>query len=238
MALPDVSIILPAMNETFSLDETVRVILEENSDDIKEIFIMLSPRGTPECAAMATTLAERYPHLVKPTIQKRGFVGGAIRDAFELVTGDYTILMSSDLETDPHSVKSLIAKIREGYDIVTATRWTGAGFTGYNPVKYLFNKIFQSFFGALYGTPLTDLTFAYRIFKTEIVKRIKWEELRHPFLFETIIKPLRLGYRVAEIPSPWAARREGESQNTFWRNFDYFRIGFRVLRMPQDSMLK
>ena len=99
--------------------------------------------------------------------------------------------MSSDLETDPHTVKSLIAKIREGYDIVTCTRWTGAGFTGYNPLKYILNKIFQIFFGILYHT--TDLTFAFRIFKTDIIKCVKWEELRHPFLFETIIKPLRLG---------------------------------------------
>jgi len=215
------------MNETFSLEETTRVILEENPSDIKEILIVLSTRGTPECAAMAQSLKERYS-VVKPIIQKRGFVGGAIRDAFEVVLGDYVILMASDLETDPHAVVRLITKAREGYDIVTATRWTGAGFTGYSPVKYILNKIFQLFFRALYGTSLTDLTYAFRIFRTDIVRRIRWEELRHPFLFETIVKPLRLGYKISEIPAAWSARKEGESQNTFWRNFEYFRTGFKV----------
>jgi glycosyltransferase involved in cell wall biosynthesis len=225
------------MNETFSLEETVAVILTENPADIREILIVISPRGTDECATTAHDLASRYP-IVRVIVQNRKFIGGALQDGFDEVRGEYTVLMSSDLETDPHTVRALIAKVREGYDIVTCTRWTGAGFSGYNPVKYLLNKVFQVFFGILYGTKLTDLTFAYRIFKTDIVKRIRWQELRHPFLFETIIKPLRLGYSVAEIPSPWAARKEGESQNTFWGNFEYFKIGFRVLRMSQSDLLK
>ena len=236
MTLPDVSVILPAMNETFSLDETVRIILDENPADIKEILVVLSPKSTPECVATAHSLATRYP-VVKPIVQKRGFVGGAIRDAFEVVSGDYVILMASDLETDPHAVRELIRKEREGYDIVTATRWTGAGFTGYDPVKYVLNKIFQIFFRILYGTRLTDLTYAFRIFKTDIVKRIRWEELRHPFLFETMVKPLRLGYKITEIPAAWSARKEGESQNTFWRNFEYFKIGFKVRFASRASLI-
>jgi hypothetical protein len=47
-------------------------------------------------------------------------------------------------------------------------------------------------------------------------------------LFETVVKPLRLGVQVIEIPGFWRARTEGESQNTFARNFEYFRIGLRV----------
>jgi hypothetical protein len=226
------------MNETFSLRDTVRIILEENSIDIKEIIIVISPRSTPECADMAAQLAAEYPQ-VRVVVQKRKFVGGALQDGFDEVRGAYTILMASDLETDPHTVKALVAKAREGYDVVTCTRWSKAGgFRGYNPVKFVLNKVFQITFRILYRTKLTDLTYAYRIFKTDIVKRIRWDELRHPFLFETILKPLRLGYSVAEIPSPWEARKEGESQNTFWRNFEYFRIGFRVLFMSQQSMLK
>lgn len=237
MPKADISVIVPAMNETFSLEQTVQILLDENPDDIKEIVIVISPRSTSECTITAHKMAETYPP-VRVLVQKKKFVGGAVQDGFDEVSGAYTILMSSDLETDPHTVKAMIAKVREGYDIVTCTRWTGAGFKGYNPVKYILNKIFQSIFRILYWTNLTDLTFAFRIFKTDIVKKIKWEELRHPFFLETIIKPLRLGYRVAEIPSPWAARTEGESQNTFWRNFEYFKIGLRVLWMPKKAMLK
>ena len=71
------------------------------------------------------------------------------------------------------------------------------------------------FFAVLYGTRLTDMTYAYRIYPTKLVQSLRWEELRHPFLFEALVKPLRLGVAVIEIPSIWKARMEGESQNTF-----------------------
>jgi len=71
----------------------------------------------------------------------------------------------------------------------------------------------------LYGVHLSDMTFAYRIFPTKLVRGIRWEELRHAFLFETLVKPLRLGVPVIEIPSPWKARTEGKSQNAFFPEF-------------------
>jgi hypothetical protein len=60
------------------------------------------------------------------------------------------------------------------------------------------------------------------------IQAVKWEELRHPFLFESLIKPLRLGVPVFEIPGIWKARTEGESQNTFARNFSYVTVGLRT----------
>jgi hypothetical protein len=70
------------------------------------------------------------------------------------------------------------------------------------------------------------------------VRSIRWEELKHPFLFETIVKPLRLGVEVVEVPSTWRVRTEGVSHNTFLTNFFYFRIGLRTLFMPRRKILK
>ena len=85
---------------------------------------------------------------------------------------------------------------------------------------------------------LTDLTYGYRLFKTELVQNIQWEELRHPFLLETLLKPVRLGVRVVEVPTSWRARTEGESHNSFWRNFLYFRIAVKVLFTSRRKLMK
>jgi hypothetical protein len=105
-------------------------------------------------------------------------------------------------------------------------------------MKFVANRIFQLCFSALYLTRLSDLTYGYRLFPVALVRAIAWEELRHPFLFETIIKPLRLGVPVIEIASTWRVREEGESQNTFLRNFEYFRIGLRVRLMRVRRILR
>ena len=82
------------------------------------------------------------------------------------------------------------------------------------------------------------MTYGFRVFPTKLVNQIKWEELRHPFLFESILKPIRLQIPVIEIPSKWNARDNGESQNTFYRNFYYFKTGFKILMMKQSHILK
>ncbi len=139
-------------------------------------------------------------------------------------------MMASDLETDPRDVPILIAEAKKLPDaIITASRWRkGGGFEGYSRVKLLANWTFQKSFSALYATRLTDMTYGYRIFPTRLVQAIQWEEVRHPLLFETLIKPMRLGVKVVEIPSVWKVRHEGESQNTFFRNFEYFKTGLRA----------
>ena len=53
-----------------------------------------------------------------------------------------------------------------------------------------------------------------------------------------MIKPLRLGVPALEIPSVWTARQEGESQNPFFRNFEYFRTGLKVRFAPRRSLLR
>jgi glycosyltransferase involved in cell wall biosynthesis len=233
-----VSVILPVIDETVSLRKTVEILLAENRPDIFEILIVACKLTTPEATAVAQELVRDYPDLIQLRYQKRPFLGGAMRDAFEWAQGAYILMMASDLETDPTSVKDLIAKAKEGYDIVTATRWkTGQKFEGYNPLKYLLNWIFQKTFGIFYGTELSDLTYGFRIFRADLLKKIAWEELRHPFLLETILKPLRLGARVAEIPTSWHARIEGESHNSFFRNFVYFRIAIKTRFKPKQKLI-
>ena len=79
------------------------------------------------------------------------------------------------------------------------------------------------------------MTYAYRIMPTELIQNIKWEELRHPFLLETLLKPLVLGVKIKEIPAKWEARSEGESQNTFIRTFEYLRIAFKTRYQRENN---
>jgi hypothetical protein len=149
-------------------------------------------------------------------------------------------MMASDLETNPSDVKPLIEQARRNPDaIITASRWqSGGAFHGYDPVKLVANKIFQTLFSAIYATRLSDMTYGYRLFPRNLVRSINWEELRHAFLFETIVKPLRLGVTIIEIPSVWQARTEGKSQNTLMQNFLYLRTGLRTRFAKRSSLVR
>lgn len=238
--LKDLSVILPVMNETISLERTVEIVLRDLPAKIREFLIVVCDRTTPQAMSVVADLAKRYPGLVVVHRQKLPFLGGAMREAFELAHGSHTVLMASDLETDPNDLAVMVAEAeRHPQAIITASRWLQPGsFKGYSPAKLIFNRVFQQIFSLLYGVRLTDMTFAYRIYPTPLLKTIEWEELRHPFLFECLIKPLRLGVGVIEVPSHWKARIEGESQNTFLRNFVYVRTGIRMRFRSSKSILK
>lgn len=226
---PSVSIIMPVMDETTSLRETVEIVMQENAPRIHEIICVTSKYSTAAALEVCHELALKWPEIVVVRQQERPYLGGALQDAFRWATGSHILLMASDLETPPHAAKELIAVAGQGWDIVATTRWQGkGGFSGYNPVKYVLNWIFQKVIRTLYHTRLTDLTFGYRIYRAEFLKHHEWQELRHPFLLECLLRPLMRGATSTEIPVFWEPRREGESHNPFWRNFLYFRIAFQL----------
>lgn len=232
MKKPDrlrVSVIMPVMDETISLRDTIEIVMRECADDVHEIICVTSKFTSEESTKVCEELVARWPQTVWMRQQTKPHLGGALQDAFSWATGSHILLMASDLETPPHNAKDIIAKAREGWDIVATTRWSQqGGFEGYNPVKFIANWTFQKAISLLYRTKLTDLTFGYRIWRTELLRNHKWEELRHPFLLECLLRPLRLNASSTEIPVFWKPRIEGVSHNPFWRNFLYFRIAFKL----------
>jgi glycosyltransferase involved in cell wall biosynthesis len=237
-----VSILLPAINETYSLQQTVETILNVcQKEDLCEFFIVLCNKSTSECIKTAEDIKQQVNNSIPVRIyyQKQPFIGSAMREAFDLVKGTHVVMMSTDLETDPAVIPEFIKQIKEHPDdIVTASRWIGNGtFIGYNTIKLIANFIFQKMIALLFWSKLTDITYAYRIFPVPLAQSIRWEETKHPFFLETALKPLRLGVHIHEIPAQWKARTEGESQNSFFKNFDYFRTAFKVRCMKKNKIL-
>lgn len=234
-----VSFILPATDETFSLEETVEKIHAELPSHTIEYLVVTHPKlTTSACRGTITNLEKKYGERIVAFDQSRRGIGGAIRDAIDRARGEVIILMAADLETDPAVIPAMLQKFNEGYDLVATSRWHGgARFSGYDPFKLMLNFFFQHFFRLLYSTNLTDLTYAYRAYKTPVLRSIAWEEFGFPFLFESILKPLRLGYRVAEVDAPWQARREGVSHNSFWQTFAYTATGIRLRFQSKKRMV-
>lgn len=235
-----VSVIVPLLDETSALTATVDTVLAQNAAHVCELLIVVCGRTSAAALVCAAALAAKYPDTVTVRQQQKKFLGGAMQDAFAWSRGSHVLMMSSDGETDPHLVATLIARAEEGHDIVTATRWArGGGFApGYSRVKLGLNWGFQRLFGALYSTSLSDLTYGFRIFRAAWVKGVAWEELKHPFLLETLLKPLRLGARVVEVPCVWRAREEGVSHNSLAQTFAYVPMALRTRLRPRHTLVR
>ena len=165
---------------------------------------------TSESKNVIKLLKKKYKKKIIIIGQKEKFIGGALKSAIKNIKSSHFILMASDLVTNPKDVKKLIKQsIRNPSKIITANRWLlKNSFFGYNIIKLLFNKIFQLFFSALFFVKLSDLTFAFRVYPSNLIKKFNLKEMKHPILLETLLIPIKLEVQFIEISSKWRSRKE------------------------------
>ncbi|MCX6790669.1 MAG: glycosyltransferase [Candidatus Gribaldobacteria bacterium] len=226
------SVVVTVYKETFSITETVERILAKNRGYILEIILLTASKAPLETLSVCESVCGKYPKIVRQVRQKENpGVGLAIREGYQVALGNYIGIMSADLETEPEAVDRMVQKIEAtGCDGVVANRWMrGGGFFKYSPVKLVLNWGFQQIFKVLYWTKISDLSYGFKIMKAEVIKRIKWEGIFHEIFIETTIKPIKLGYRLEQVPSIWVGRSEGESVNVFLKNFIYVKWALKVL---------
>lgn len=237
-----VSIILPATDETDALKETVSAVTNLVGDMYRLHFLIItSPRLTTEECRGAIADIERAAQQPTVTIehieQHTPGLGGALQDSFAFLKGEYTVLMASDLETDPQTLPALLELVRDGADISVASRWQrGVRFKGYHPGKLILNFFFQQLLRVLYLTTLSDITYAYRVYRTPILTAFAWQETRHPFLLECLLKPLRAGYTVREVSTTWRVRSEGVSHGTALDTLSYIKTALRIRLLPKKLL--
>jgi dolichol-phosphate mannosyltransferase len=227
----DLSVVVTVFSETSSIRETLDVLLSRDRGYIKEILLLISPRASQESFAICHDAASQDSR-VRVLVQKHNpGIGWAYREAMAAAAGNYIALMAADLETEPAAVDRMVDKIvQTGCDGVIANRWLpGGGFINYDPFKYVLNWIFQKIFRLLFWTKIGDLTFGFKILSKEIARAIPWEGTLHEIYIETTVKPIARGYSIEQIPSVWVGRTEGQSVNTFFRNFRYVRMAFKTL---------
>ena len=236
----EVGVVITAVDETWSLRETVDTLLSENAGAIAEIMIGIAPHTTAECRAVIASLEAAYPDRVGHHEQTRlRGAGGANRECIPLMRSSWLLLMAADLETHPGTAAAMIARAGAGdVDIVATSRWLGGGrFGNYSRIKRVCNWLFQRFFSVLYGTHLTDMTFGFRLYRARELSRYGWRETGHAFFFETLIKPLRCGARVDEIATHWRRRQEGTTHMPASEYLRYFKIGLLTRAQPVRRLL-
>jgi dolichol-phosphate mannosyltransferase len=226
-----ISVVMPVFSET----DTVRTVVEWLRDNLAarlhEIIIVISPRSSQESYAVCeemTSLDERVRLVVQ---QVNPGVGNAFREGYALATGNVILSMDSDNEMELAAIPRMLdALAANDYAVVVGSRWLpGGGFVGYSPLKRVLNWGFQQLFRVLFLTRSTDLTYGFKVLRSEVVHGIAWEATLSEIGCETTMKPLRAGFRVGEVPSVWTARTQGRSTNNFWRNFRYVNMALRVL---------
>jgi glycosyltransferase involved in cell wall biosynthesis len=118
-----VSVIIPVFNEEESIPELykeLRMILDREPWDGE--IIMVDDGSTDRSAAIIAEIAEGDPRVRLVEFARNFGQTAAILAGIDHATGDVLIPMDADLQNDPEDIPLLLAKLDEGYDVVSGWR--------------------------------------------------------------------------------------------------------------------
>lgn len=135
-------------------------------------------------------------------------VKAAFWEAFEMIENDVIIPFSPDGNSIPEDIPKLIEKIREGYDIVVASRYKdGAQSEDDDPASRFANKAFTALINVLFRTDYADGLGMYKAFKKKHLYELKIDQFKHEHSeIMLLTRGARYGLKITEIPSPEPAR--------------------------------
>ena len=137
--------------------------------------------------------------------------------------------MAADLETPPGSVKDIIARAkRDDVDIVTTSRWLNGGDLAITRALNCCAIGFSENVFAVIWNIFIRYDFRLSRLSDNIDGALSMARNWSCVFHESLVKPLRDGKRVAQIPVKWRRRQEGDSHIAPSEFLRIFRIGLSV----------
>jgi glycosyltransferase involved in cell wall biosynthesis len=202
---PEISIVIPALNEELTISEFVAWCLEglEKTGVRGEILIVDS--STDDTAQKAVSRGARV--LKTP---KRG-LGRAYLDALPFIRGECVLLGDADLTYDFREIHPFLEKFRQGYQFIMGSRFKGHMESGAMPAlhRYFGTPITTWILNRLYATNFSDIHCGMRGITREAFIAMDIQSTGWEYASEMIVKSVQMGLRTAEVPVHFLKDREG-----------------------------
>jgi glycosyltransferase involved in cell wall biosynthesis len=118
------SLVIPVFNEGENLPILMDAIIASMQPLGQTWEVVFVDDGSTDCSVdVLTELAEKYPDYVRVVVFRRNFgQTAAIAAGIDHSDGETVVLMDADLQNDPADIPMLLAKLDEGYDLVSGWR--------------------------------------------------------------------------------------------------------------------
>ncbi|NCF74922.1 MAG: glycosyltransferase [Xanthomonadaceae bacterium] len=203
----EISIVIPALNEAESLSvlrgEIAEVMKSVTSD--YEIIIIDDGSSDNTQKVISNLCDSDREHIIGICFKVNFGKATALKVGFGQAQGKIIITMDADLQDDPKEIPRFIAKINEGYDLVSGWKQNRKdSFIKNNSSKFynfttsLFSKI-----------KLHDFNCGFKAYKSEIAKELDLYGQLHRYI------PVMVGnrgYRITEISVHHRKRKYGRSK--------------------------
>lgn len=202
---PEISIVIPALNEQLTITEFVEWCKEglRRAGVSGEILIIdSSTDATPELALAAGARVLKSP--------KRG-LGRAYIDAIPFIRGKYLLLGDADLTYDFREIGPFLEKFREGYQYIMGSRFKGSIEDGAMPAshRYFGTPVTNWMLNFLYSANFSDIHCGMRGITRAALIEMDLQSQEWEYASEMVIKSIYMGLKTCEVPIQFYKDRPG-----------------------------
>jgi glycosyltransferase involved in cell wall biosynthesis len=215
---PCISVVMPVYNEVATIAEVIKIVLAQRP--VQQLIIVddASTDGTWEKLQTATGGDARVTLARHDRNQGKG---AALRTGLARATATLVMVQDADLEYDPTEYHRLLVPILSGRaDVVFGSRFLGSP-SGHR-VLYYWHSVGNHFLTTMSdmatGLNLTDMETCYKVFRREVIQKIKIEEDRFGFEPEITAKVAALKVRIYEVAISYYGRTYAEGKKIGWRD--------------------
>jgi glycosyltransferase involved in cell wall biosynthesis len=226
-AFPEVSIVMPCLNEADTLASCIakaKRALNENNIDGE--IIVADNGSTDGSQAIAARSGARLVH-----VRDKGY-GSALMGGIVAARGKFIIMGDADDSYDFLETPKFVEKLREGYDIVQGCRLpSGGGTVKQGAMPFLHrawgNPMFSFLARWWFRSPLHDVYCGLRGFRKDVYFLLDQRCTGMEFATEMIIKASLYGAKIAEVPI--TLHPDGRKDRA--PHLRTFRDGWRTIRL-------
>lgn len=213
-SIPEVSVVVPIYNEVESLPHLIEAIaLALSAQSLRYEIICIDDGSQDGSAALLKQIAQSRTDLRAVLLRRNYGQTAAMAAGFNYAQAKAIVTLDGDLQNDPLDIPRLIAKLDEGYDLVTGWRQ----FRKDAPLTRLLpSQVANWLISQVTGVKLHDYGCSLKAYKRELVADMRLYGELHRFLPALAFIE---GASIAELPVRHHARQYGRSKYGLGRTF-------------------
>ena len=202
----DIAVVVPAFNEAESLPELMDRIEETITAMGRtwEVWI-IDDGGTDGTFETVQKLAETRSQVHGLSFARNLGKAAALAAGFDAASAEIVITMDADLQDDPAEIPHLVARIEEGWDLVSGWKQDRKD----NFIKNNTSKIFNWFTSRMCGLDLHDFNCGLKAYRREVTQSVKLYGDMHRYVPALAHMD---GFRVTEMPVRHFVRKYGQTK--------------------------
>ncbi len=215
------SVVIPAYNERHTVENLLRRVAEAPVPPDVELDMVVvddgSSDGTRELLREIEARADPPITLIEHP-ENRG-KGAALRTGFDRADGDIILVQDADLEYNPRDYPVLLQPILDDEaDVVYGSRFLGGPHRVLFFWHYVGNRVLTTMSNMFTDLNLSDMETCYKVFRAEVLKKLKLESNRFGIEPEVTAKVAKARVRIYEVPISYHGRTYAEGKKIGWRD--------------------